>query len=129
MPVLLPTAGVLPGEAREQLKLQGPSSKQTSKHKERITKKKKPAIETTASRGLRFGPLPQAVVEKPKREKQPKLKNDPKHVAAARELRDRYLEQFNSGLLLGESSQGKYAVGRMIEERPLRAARALAEAA
>jgi len=38
-------------------------------------------------------PLPEPVVEKPKREKKPKVKNDPKHIAAARELRDRWLEQ------------------------------------
>ena len=34
-----------------------------------------------------------------------------KHVAASRELRDRYLEQFNSGLVL---ANGKYEVSRMI---------------
>ena len=64
-----------------------------------------------------------AVKERPKREKKnsgapavskqpkPRLKNDPKLVAKARELRDRYLEQFNSGLLL---PGGKYAVGRAL---------------
>ena len=47
---------------------------------------------------------------KPRREK---VKADPKHVAAARELRDRYLEQFNSGIVL---PQGKYAVGRELTD-------------
>jgi hypothetical protein len=50
---------------------------------------------------------------KPKREKKPKLKNDPRLVAAARELRDRWLEQINadpSGLL----SAGKYNVSRAL---------------
>jgi hypothetical protein len=36
-------------------------------------------------------------------------KNDPKLVAAARELRDRYLEQINANQL---ASQGKYDVSR-----------------
>jgi hypothetical protein len=50
---------------------------------------------------------------KPRREK---VKADPAHVAAARELRDRYLEQFNSGLVL---PAGKYEVSRQlpIEDR------------
>jgi hypothetical protein len=127
MPVVLPTAGVLPGAERGLGILPEPIKIATRK---RSGGTPKPQMEeTTATRGLRFGPLPKAVAEKPKREKQPKLKNDPQHVSAARELRDRYLEQFNSGRLLGESPQGKYAVGRMIEERPLRAARALPEAA
>jgi hypothetical protein len=63
-------------------------------------------------------------VEKPKREKKvagakrdsgeatkPRVKNDPKHVAAARELRDRYLERFNSGMML---PQGKYDASRAL---------------
>jgi hypothetical protein len=119
MPVLLPTAGVLPGEAREQLKLQGPSSKQSArKPKTQIQKN-----QTIAMGGLRFAPPAdptQAVEAKAPRVKAPKLKNDPQHVAAARELRDRYLEQFNSGLLLGEGTQGKYAVGRAIEASSIR---------
>ena len=35
--------------------------------------------------------------EKKPREKKPKAKNDPRLVAAARELRDRWLEQLNGG--------------------------------
>jgi hypothetical protein len=52
---------------------------------------------------------------KPKREpREPRAKVtiDPKYVAAARELRDRYLEQINSGLLL---PAGKYDVSRLLE--------------
>jgi hypothetical protein len=65
-----------------------------------------------ASGGLRFAnPKPvEVVVEKPKREKQ--TKNDPRLVAAARELRDRWLEQVNANPLL---SCGKYEVSRLIE--------------
>jgi hypothetical protein len=42
-----------------------------------------------------------------------KVKNDPEHVTAARELRDRYLEQVNSQRLLA-STQGKYDVSRAL---------------
>ena len=59
--------------------------------------------------------VPEPEPVKPKREKKPRVKNDPKLVSAARELRDRYLEQFNSGLSQGALPAGKYAVGRMIE--------------
>jgi hypothetical protein len=47
--------------------------------------------------------------EKPKREKRVKQKNDPKYVAAARELRDRWLERVNATPLVAE---GKYDVTR-----------------
>jgi hypothetical protein len=49
---------------------------------------------------------------KPKRAPVAWQKNDPKLVAAARELRDRYLEQINSTPLL---AQGKYDVSRALE--------------
>jgi len=42
-----------------------------------------------------------------------KLKNDPKYVAAARELRDRYLEEMNSGRLL-PAREAKYDVSRQL---------------
>jgi hypothetical protein len=48
---------------------------------------------------------------KPKRAKAPKLKNDPKLVAAARELRDRWLEQVNAGSVVAQAL-GRYDVGR-----------------
>jgi hypothetical protein len=55
-------------------------------------------------------PEPQAKKEKPKRQK---VKNDPKLIAAARELRDRWLERVNDdpSLLV---AQGKYDVTRML---------------
>lgn len=53
--------------------------------------------------------------EKPKREK---FKHDPKVVEAARELRDRYIEQINAGLLLPPSANGKYDVSRQLEAAP-----------
>jgi hypothetical protein len=51
----------------------------------------------------------------PKREK---FKNDPKVVEAVRELRDRYIEQINAGLLLPPSACGKYDVSRQLEAAP-----------
>ena len=48
-----------------------------------------------------------------KRERKPKVKNDPKLAAASRELRDWYLEQVNAGRgMIG--SQGKYTVARAL---------------
>ena len=54
-------------------------------------------------------PTPEPAKEKPKR---PAVKNDPKLVAAARELRDRYLEQFNEQFNGGRFAPpaGKYDV-------------------
>jgi hypothetical protein len=48
------------------------------------------------------------------------MKNDPKLVAAARELRDRYTEQINAapGALLPPSACGKYDVSRQLECAP-----------
>jgi len=74
--------------------------------------------------GLRFGPPPEEVeaqkaeTAKRKAEKKPKQKNDPKLVAAVRELRDRYIEQINEGLLLPPSACGKYDVSRALEAAP-----------
>jgi hypothetical protein len=50
----------------------------------------------------------------------PRMKNDPKLVAAARELRDRYTEQINAapGTLLPPSASGKYDVSRQLECAP-----------
>ena len=60
--------------------------------------------------------------EKPKREPKPRAKNDPKSIAAARELRDRYLEQINSGGPGSDrmlpSAHGKYDVSRQVEAAP-----------
>ena len=57
-------------------------------------------------------PLPPPVVAKSKREKTPKAKADPKLVAAARELRDRWLERVNASPMV---TQGKYDVSRSID--------------
>ena len=57
---------------------------------------------------FRFESEAPAKPAKPRKEKAPKEKIDPKFVAAARELRDRYLEQVNEHTVL--LSQGKYDV-------------------
>jgi hypothetical protein len=77
-----------------------------------------------ASHGLRFSvaAAPQAPLAatagegKTTRKKMAagRLRFDPKHIAAARELRDRYLEEVNSGRL-ELSARGKYDVGRSME--------------
>ncbi len=73
--------------------------------------------------GLRFAAPVSASSEtvKPKREpkqKTPRVKpkNDPRHVAAARELRDRWLEEVNAGRHL-PASEGKYEISRSISEK------------
>ena len=65
-------------------------------------------------------PVEEEVVEKPKPKKPraPRQKNDPKLVSAARELRDRYLEQVNSSMLLPPGACGKYDVSRQLEAAP-----------
>jgi len=69
--------------------------------------------------GLRFGPPTPpggaaAVEAKPKKEKRPKQKNDPRHLIVAREVRDRYLDEINSGRLLPSATEPKYEVGRSL---------------
>jgi N-acetylglutamate synthase-like GNAT family acetyltransferase len=61
--------------------------------------------------------IPQAPAEKPKPEKRQRVKNDPKYIAAARELRDRWLERVNApaGGASILTSSGKYDVGRALE--------------
>ena len=54
--------------------------------------------------------------EKPPRKRE-QFKNDPKLVAAARELRDRYIEQINADRLL-TAAHGKYDVSRQLEAAP-----------
>jgi len=42
----------------------------------------------------------------------------PKFFSAVRELRDKYTEQINAGLLLPPSANGKYDVSRQLEAAP-----------
>ena len=102
-PLILPNADCrLPIEEKKQL----PGSRKPKL----ATGNLQPA--TISAGGLRFAtPESDAPKEKPKRQPKPKVKNDPKLVAAARELRDRWLEKVNSGEYLFEAA-GKYDVGR-----------------
>ncbi len=87
--------------------------------------KRQPAVavnpKAIARGGLRFAPTepapdPAAVrAAQPKRQKR---KNDPRYVAAARELRDRYLEEMNARLLLPPAASGKYDVSRSLAAAP-----------
>ena len=63
--------------------------------------------------GLRFATTAPSVIEE-KKEKKVAVKNDPRLVAAARELKDRWLEQINSTPLIGH---GKYEVSRLVQQR------------
>jgi hypothetical protein len=100
-PIVLPGAGSAEREARAP--------------KPKAQQKRVPAIDPSsiASGGLRFAVAkePQA---KPARAPRPKVKNDPRLVAAARELRDRWLEHVNAdaSALVRE---GKYDLSRRIE--------------
>lgn len=112
---------ILPG--MENVNVLPPGAKDESARKPKEKKVKAPPRKV--SHGLWFAPpIPPtlkpgspeakaaAKAEKPKREK---FKNDPKMVEAARELRDRYIEQINAGLLLPPSANGKYDVSRQLE--------------
>ncbi len=85
----------------------------------RVRKPKKELVvvnpSAISSGGLRFGAVVPSVIEEkiePKEKKQ--TKNDPRLVAAARELKDRWLERINSGQYL-PMANGKYEVSRGIE--------------
>ncbi|MCI0366699.1 MAG: hypothetical protein L0219_22780 [Phycisphaerales bacterium] len=60
---------------------------------------------------------PEGFEPKAKRPKKERKVNDPKYIAAARELRDRYLEQANADRML-PSAHGKYDVSRQLEAAP-----------
>jgi hypothetical protein len=63
----------------------------------------KPGAATSAAKPKRAAGTP----------RKPAAKHDPSHVAAARELRDRYLEQLNAGLVLPDA---KYDVSRAVPQ-------------
>jgi N-acetylglutamate synthase-like GNAT family acetyltransferase len=108
---------ILPGVPREASQKTLPAPRQPRLKSSPAPKRR--AI--SRSRALFFtppappAPPAPAAAEKPKREKKPKRKNDPKLVAAARELRDRYLEHVNTGGMLLEGA-GKYDVTRALPD-------------
>jgi hypothetical protein len=84
----------------------------------------------TITRGLFFGPPPTQAVPKakPEKKKREKVKADPRHVAAARELRDRWLERVNADPSL-LASQCKYDVSKALTSPASKAATAGAQRA
>lgn len=126
LPLVLPGIGLLgtkalpEGDAENAAKVKRPPMK-------RSKSKAEPAHQTlTVSNGLRFGSSSDAAAAKEKAEKAEKptprkratrvrQKNDPKFIAAARELRDRYLEEVNTvGGRLLPAANGKYDVSRQL---------------
>jgi hypothetical protein len=112
MPVLLPTAGV--PEAQKAL----PGPLKNGRSGETPKPPRTPTLMPPTRRGARFGlpsanaeppPQPVATKAKPQKPRREKVKADPAHVAAARELRDRWLERINSGQVTVE---GKYDISR-----------------
>jgi hypothetical protein len=115
---------LLPGAPAEQPALSGVDGKQIADQKPRREKAaiKKPAVverqPVNQRGGLYYTRAPDPAAPKaaqPKPQKKPNAKNDPKLVAAARELRDRWLEHVNSGATLIESV-GKYDVTRALPD-------------
>ena len=100
-------------ERRKQLPTAGVPGKRKRSAKKELVVLRPSAI---VSGGLRFGTIAPGVVEEKvqKKEKKAAVKNDPQLVAAARELKDRWLEQINSGMYL-PMANGKYEVSRQFE--------------
>jgi hypothetical protein len=121
-------AVVLPGQQTPQLEDRRP--RQSKSHKPPVAVK---PVAATLGR-LQFAPPVEAKPARPKREPRAKVKNDPKFVAAARELRDRWLEHASApgapGLfqpaekyriaraLTGESEQARAPVVLIAPETP-----------
>jgi hypothetical protein len=122
-PMVLPgisndECGMMNDERQKALLAAGVPGKRVRKPKKELVVIKPSAI---VSGGLRFGAVTPGVVEEkaePKAKK-PKVKNDPQLVAAARELKDRWLLQVNGGLYL-PVSHAKYQIERTVDERDLR---------
>jgi len=106
---------ILPGE-EGQKKLDAPRDPSIRNPKSAASSSAKPGILTTAAIGLRFAPVaPPTAVKKP-RDRKPKRKNDPRLVAATRELKDRWLEHANAGGMRIEGV-GKYDLTRALPAR------------
>lgn len=118
---------ILPGmENVNTLQLEGETETKPRKRPRPPKRKPKAAPVIRPRRGLWFAaPQPEPTPAEKKAAKaaepkppRPRFKNDPKHIAAARELRDRYLEQVNTSLdrmLPSARGGGKYDVSRQLE--------------
>lgn len=122
-PAVLP--GLPANKAAEQWQLESDREKK-SRPRKKVEPVQVQSRNSIAAGGLRFGSTPggpqspQEKAAKKAKEQKPKVKykNDPQYIAAARELRDRYIEQINAGLLLPPSACGKYDVSRALEAAP-----------
>ncbi len=105
LPLILPTHDAV---VRREL----PDAKQSGRRTK--DKGQSPPKRAPLPGGLCFAPpkVTPTIETKP-REKKPKAKNDPKLVSAARELKDRSLEEINSGRWVIEPA-GKYDVARAL---------------
>ena len=87
---------------------------------DRATRDQTPVLLPPTRKYVQFGAAPaapppvQQKAQKPRPEKKPKQKHDPKYVAAARELRDRYLERINNDPAALPTPGGKYAVVKQL---------------
>jgi GNAT superfamily N-acetyltransferase len=121
---------ILPARREETPKLEGPRTRKAPAK----PAEKKPPSSLISDGGMKFDfakPAPAAGEAKTgntPREKKPKAKNDPALVAAARELRDRWLERVNAGEYVLEDA-GKYDVTRMLAAAPTASLKALPHAA
>ena len=140
-PLILP--GLPPPPPELPLTLPGGQPVRPRREKPKLTRSQRAALDRSKSAHLGAAPLgkkavirggrikyvdipgfdpstdgPDELVEmKPKKPRAPRQKHDPKYIAAARELRDRYLEEVNANRLLpGET--GKYDVSRQLEAAP-----------
>jgi GNAT superfamily N-acetyltransferase len=106
-PMVLPGAGVSEIEGPQVSRVCLPRAKKITGETPVVQKN----VPANVGGGLHFAAIKPKQQEKAKvkRECKPKVKNDPRYVAAARELRDRWMEEVSSGRVLVES-QGKYDV-------------------
>ena len=117
---------MIPIEGEAVKMLEGEKKKEKSAKPRAVGKKKKKeevGVGVAKRGGLWFAPTKEEVKARKeeakaegKRRKKAAVKNDPRLVAAARELRDRWLEGVNAGRVEGlPEAGGRYEVGRVVE--------------
>jgi len=107
---------ILPGAERDEAKQLPPERRAHGRDAHATKKQRLPA---SGLGRLQFAAAVAPKGQKHKREPKKKVKNDPRLVAAARELRDKYLEHFNAQRLL-PAANGKYDVSRALEAAPMK---------
>lgn len=128
MPVILPGVPERIAIASDDETHPGPSRLTRGERVKRKTRAGTRPPAASIAGALWFGPSPeeiaaeQAAIEKATKKKQrprKRMKNNPEYVAAARELRDRFLEEVEHRpeLLEGQASGGKYDVSRLVDQQ------------